>query len=116
MNKHGIKVGQELWFVPENKAYSQKSIEIERVGTKWGYPRGSAYRVNLESLIVEDNGGWHRGRCHLSEAAWRADQEVSDAWRSLRDAMSRRRRPEGISAKQIREAAALLGFALEEQK
>jgi len=37
-------------------------------------------------------------------------------WRSLRDAMSRRRRPDGISAKQIREAAALLGFALEEQK
>lgn len=111
MNKHGIKVGQELWFVPENKAYSQKSIEIERVGTKWGYPRGSALRINLESLIVEDNGGCSYGRCYLLRRVARRSGSLRRVAFALRDAMSRRRRPE-----QIRDAAALLGFALEEQK
>lgn len=108
MNKHGIKVGQTLWF--SSPWRRNKPVVVESVGRKFARIVDVGCRVDLDTLAVSE-GGYTIGVCYLSESDWERDQAIKRAWGALRDAIFRQIHPTAVTEQHIRDAAAMLGLA-----
>lgn len=110
MNKHGIKVGQTLWFVSPYAGRLHGPVVVGSVGRKFARIVDVGYRIDLDTLTVSDSISTI-GVCYLSESDWQRDQAIRRAWEALRDAIFRQIHPTAVTEQQIRDAAAMLGLA-----
>ena len=121
------KPGDTLyWSSPV--AWEALPVTVGKCGRKWAEITRSApswsgvvaCRMDLDTLTVENSSV----RCYRSEAEWQADhdrivaeKETNRVWKKFTDKVSKTfwiGRPENANADAIRQAAALLGIALDE--
>lgn len=107
-NKFKIVVGQKLWWVPSDAAYSPQGVTVECVGRKWA-SLSNARRVLLSTLNACDIP---HGRCWLSEDDAKAGTDASAAYSRLRNSLGWRPE-EGVTQDDILEAARLLRINVE---
>ena len=107
MTKHALNVGQELWYVPGDCPKNARSVTVTAVGRKWAH-LSTDERLNIETMHVEH---WDHTKCFLSQEDYMQQVATYNAWRNLRDAISRRPRPDCVGVDAIRQAASLLGLA-----
>ncbi len=112
MPPHKLEVGQKLWYVPEHGRPHE--ITVEKTGRL--YAHSGRNRISLETLTVMQ-GDYEFGRCYLDRAVYEADQQRKKAWRALKCGIQGIvGYPSGIPLESIRQAADLLGIALEAQE
>jgi hypothetical protein len=113
MNKHEIKPGQRLWYVPRDSRDAPHWITVTSVRRKWA-TFDFRRRMDLESLTVDGGAYCSPGRCWLSEEAYRAHIAKCASWVNLREWMRGNAIPEWITLEQIQQAAKLLGMEVSE--
>lgn len=107
-----IKVGDTLWFVPDNY-YSRDHARDEtvvKVGRLWAYT-GDRQRLDLQTLVADH--AYTRGQYYRDRDAYEASQRLAAAWLNLRRQIDRQySAPRNVTLSAIHQAAALLGFTL----
>jgi hypothetical protein len=115
--KHVLTVGQKLWLVPSQQGYRQpREATVTSVGRKWATLDTSQYgrdRISLETLAVDGGDYVSPGQCWLSREDWVVATLADTLWQQFRKSIEYGRRPNGITAEAIQQAAELLGVKLE---
>ena len=99
-NPYNIKPGDALyaaWRWKENCA-----VRVGKVGSKWARLEHGNYRVNLETLDINDGNYSSPGRCYLSVEHYEQEQRRLAAWRELCNCVrSFERPPSHLTAEEI---------------
>ena len=103
-----MKPGDRLWMV--EYFGSERAITVESVGWKWAAIRGMRWRIDVETgQVISD--GRRVAMVYPSEAAYREQRAIDDAWREFQLRVSKRT-ADGLTVKQIAEATAWLGVGV----
>ena len=109
------KVGQELYWVPTDSSeriLGCRMVKIEKIGRIW-LELSNGYKVDKVKLAAFSKFYGPPGRCYLDRAVRElqvaAEQDFSNLSRKI---YYMHAPPAGVSAVDIRKAAALLGVAI----
>lgn len=112
-----LTIGQELWFVPNDRRSDPFLVIVHKVGHKWA---GVTYgrtgrdwgRINIETLRMDGGEYPSPGRCYLSKAHYDLEMAREIAWSRIRHAMRNHYGdpPKTVTTEQIIQAAQLLGI------
>ena len=113
MKPSDFKIGQRLWYVPNETRNAPFFVTISRIGRTWlgvegGYV-GSDDRVNIETMVV-----WStlpHGVCWAKREEWEAHQAIVSAWEQFRARIgefSLHRPPDEVTIADIKAARKLL--------
>jgi hypothetical protein len=110
-------VGQILWYVPADMRWSKpREVTITKIGRKW-ITLGNFGRIDIKTLHVDAGAYSSPGRCYLSQEDYETERSADAAWHELREAIGRLyRRPSNLPISAIRQAAALLGIEIEDDR
>lgn len=116
--KHALTVGQKLWLVPSVQWRGKpREVTVTSVGRKWAtIDESRRDRISLETLELDDSDCRSPGHCWLSREEWESAMLADTLWGQLERAVKFGRRPDGITAEAITQAAELLGVKLESGK
>lgn len=101
-----FSVGQQLYFVPENRHQLPGFVTIKKAGRIW-LELSNRYRVRVDTLCSD--GG--NARCYIEKETHDADIKLSTAFSRLKNGMSWVANP-GVTVLDIEQAAALLKIEL----
>lgn len=81
-----LAVGQELWMVPSDARYVERSmlVKVCKVGRKWAELENYNGRVSIESGWIDGGKFSSPGRCWPSKEAWDLEQRRLAAWGELK--------------------------------
>lgn len=65
-NPHGLKVGQQLWFVSSLRGGLAHYVTVKKIGRKWA-DIGQRDRISLETLVADGGNFMSPGSCYLSK-------------------------------------------------
>ena len=100
-----MKPGDRLWMVEH--IGSEWAIAVESVGRKWASICGMRWKIDVETgQVISD--GCRVGMVYASEAAYREDQELRDAWSEFQRLVANRT-ADGLTLIGIEQATAWLG-------
>ena len=115
MATHSLKVGQELWCVPERG--NPHSVTITAIGRKWATLDGGRNRVDVTTLRIDGRGYHTTSRCYLRESDYTESVKVRKTWEAFERSIRFILTPKvGVTVENIREAARLLGVPLAEDE
>ena len=100
-----MKPGDKLWIVDRHG--NGREMAVESVGRRWVELLNTRLRVDRYNMQVL-NEDRRFGMAYPSEAAYREQRTVEDAWREFQLGVQRRT-ADGLTVKQIAEATAWLG-------
>jgi hypothetical protein len=100
-----MKAGDKLWIVLKQNGLGYE-VTIEHVGKQWAEPKHCRFRVNIETGCVYQ-GQNLVGMAYESEAAYRADQALRDAWSEFQRVVANRT-ADGLTVELIAQATAWL--------
>ena len=103
-NPHGLKVGQELFYVSYRGSNFTTPVTVEKVGNKWAEIKNRT-RISLETLICDGGQYSPSGRCYLSEQDYRDELEQEALTRAIHKATEWRVR---YPLQKLREVARIL--------
>ena len=111
-----LEVGQKVLLATFSYGHGGRKTstcdaEVTKVGRKWFHLNVGLERFNVGTGI-EDSPWFGCKRVYLSEAHFHEEEDADFAWRALMDKFSRLGRPNTTSARNIVEAARLLGIEL----
>lgn len=107
-----LTVGQELWFVFSGNHSRREShaTTVKKVGRKWA-ALSNGYRIDVQSLQADGAGYNSPGRAYPDRNAYEAEAERQRLWSVLRRRIDQTYRvPDGVTAEQIKIAAASIGL------
>ena len=100
-----MKPGDKLWIVDRHG--NGREMTAETVGRRWVELLNTRLRVDRYNMQVL-NEDMRFGMAYSSEAAYREQRAIDDAWREFQLRVSRRT-ADGLTKEQIAEATAWLG-------
>ena len=107
-----LKVGDRLWFVPnERRGGDPYEVEVRSVGRKWasiappGWHR-EEYRIDITTLGADGGKYSSPGRAYRDRAEYEAKQALFKAWSGFLDTLNRWRPPSHLTASDIAEIQA----------
>lgn len=106
-----MQVGDTLFFVPtgQSRIFTPRTVTVTQVGRKWALI-GRRLRVDIKTMQCDGRGYASPGKCYPNEEAYRAEQELFNAWKGLADWLRNRYSPpEGITLETIQQVKGLLG-------
>jgi hypothetical protein len=112
-----LKIGQELWYVPNNYRRDMKpqgrTVKITKVGRKYAYLDDGRSRIFLDThdQSYEVDGGDYTspGACYLSENHYLDEKRLIDVVREFKKAVEVIAYYE-VTVQQIRKAREILGI------
>ena len=108
-----LKVGQTLWFVPSATWRGvSREVTVTKVGRKWASLNDNA-RVSVATMWIDGGEYSSPGRCWPSAEVYENWCKCTDAWTELRRRISWGDPPQDMTVERVREAAAILGVALD---
>ena len=101
-----MKPGDKLYLV--ERIGATRTVTVESVSKRWATMVGRrGWNIDRETgQVIAD--GCRVGMVYESEAAYREQRAIDDAWREFQLGVSRRT-ADGLTVEKIREAAAWLG-------
>jgi hypothetical protein len=87
-----LKVGQTLWYVPNNYGrhpQQGRTVTVEKVGRKWAYIDHNE-RVDIKTMWVDGGQYSSPGKCYPSKEAYDNMVACQTEWSGLIDWMNRR--------------------------
>lgn len=113
--KHALTVGQKLWLVLSVQwRGQQREVTVTSVGRKWAtIDESRRDRISMETLELVGDDGRSQGQCWLSREDWVVATFADTLWQQFKKSIEYGRRPDGITAEAITQAAELLGVKLE---
>jgi hypothetical protein len=114
MNKPPLKVGDVLYFVPNERRGPPREVTVESVGRKWATLKGyysSELRIDLKEWRADGKGYSSPGRCYLNASEYEFAIMRDKLWMQFRRAVecTYGHEPEPDS---VIQAAKLLGIEL----
>ena len=100
-----MKPGTEL-YVTQSSGINCR-VSVVSVGRRWAVLDAANWRLNLETMQVFD-GDYRIGMAYPSEAAYREQEAVRDAWSEFQRLVAWKQ-ADGLTVEQIEQAAAWLG-------
>lgn len=111
MTKHSFAVGQNLFFAPSSRFGIECLATIVKVGRKY-IETSNGYRFAIDDQDMRADAGQYNspGRYYLSKEAAESQRALSECWKIFRSLIGARYSiPAGVTANDIKTAAALLG-------
>ena len=88
METKKLEVGQQLYYVSNNRRSSTQYVTIEKIGRKW-IQLSNSHRVDKDTLIADGGNYSSPGRCYIDAEVYTKEQLRAAAWRDFkRDACS----------------------------
>lgn len=113
MSAEPIKVGDKLWYVPNERYHGQPhEVTIVKVGRRWAPSEGNyqPLRFDLTDLIADGGGYSSPGRAYRDKAAHEADIAIKKAWEGLVRRLRQWDPPKGVDLDWINAAHERLGI------
>jgi hypothetical protein len=109
-NPYNLKVGQKLWYVPNDSRYeSAREYTVKKVGRLFAELADSQRRIRLDNLEVYVPNYSSPGRCYLSQEEYAAEVALGRAWWDFKKRVDEHyRAPKGMTLERIAQAQALL--------
>ena len=99
-----LKVGQTLWYVPNERRGMPHHVTVLKVGRKWA-DIGHGRRISIETLCVDGGEYSSPGTSYLSKEDHDKEVALNKAWRRFMDMARYANRPQGVRLSQIENAA-----------
>lgn len=84
-----VKVGQKLWFVPNERHGNPREVTVTKVGRKWFETDGYTPRISVESLKADGGQYLSPGRCYLSKSEHTHAVATTQAWSEFKRQIER---------------------------
>lgn len=112
---NNLNKGQKLWFVPSQRGYSQREVEIVKVGRVYAEIDNNR-RIFISDLTVDGRGYSSPGTCYLSREEYEKESALQEAWFLLRDEIGARYNAKNCTINDILKAAELLSLDINKYK
>lgn len=106
-----LEVGQELWYVPADSRYVDRSkfVKVTKLGRKWVALDHEGYRIDPETLWVDGGQYSSPGRCWPSKEAWEVEVRRARAWADFVRWLPMHQPPDGVNVEMIETIKRILG-------
>lgn len=109
MTRRKLKVGDELYCVPQYRLGYPRIVTIEKIGRTWATLARSEGRIRLSSWELDSRQFTSSGRCYENEEEYLEYQRRKDARLAFARARAYTTMPEELTLDDLREIAHKLG-------
>lgn len=114
MSEAKLVVGQEVFYVSNERRDQPRYAKVVKVGRLWAYLDYRDYRINPTTLVIdsEQRSYGTPGRIYLTERQYQDEVALAGALMQLVKALTYTKRPVELKLEAVQQAAALLGVDL----
>lgn len=88
MTGEQFHVGQQVWFVPNEKYHGEpRYLTVTKLGRRWIVTNQRGKRFDRETLVIDGGGYNSPGRVWLDKEEWEAESAKSKAWEEMHGVM-----------------------------
>lgn len=102
-----LEIGQQLYYVSNNRNDRAQYVTVEKIGRKW-IQLSNSHRVDKDTLIADGGNYNSPGRCYLDAEIYMKEQSRVVAWSDFKRNIHSFRLHESVTLDDILQARKLL--------